>query len=593
MLASSKVLMRFRSNSPFVTIAFALFLLASAALKLYASRLLAWEVDYVPVLARSQTWLDGGAFPVVGTLSSVAAFNMPFLVWMQLPALLLTKDLRLVLVGTQLSANLLTTCILYRLGGELFDRRAGLLAAVLFAFSNVGIAGAYTAWAQLQLPFFFALFAYCLLRWKRDNRAWQAALALIVATAAFMTHFSALLLYGLIVVMWLVAGLPLNRRGLLAGLLLSLMMLAPYLVYEAQVDFVDIKAHISRRSRVSADDLAQYAHLKPTGSVISETAAPKSDPSKAAPAEAKASRLQRGIAFLLRIPSQIVAGLRQPFSTDLLSLRLYQPALHSVIPVLRLLLEACFWVGLAYAMHRFGRQWRSAYVARAAYRGRLNSAWRLARHLLARSAAGRNLMLFLLVLAFIAGLCLARAAPDEQPSYYYGVLGLQFLLCGYGISSLFSRQRLQALVIALVLLYAGLGAFDAALRVSHHNRVAYSPLNLNLYSSINEAAHWIASDWGEPRAIAVNYDLLPEMAQLWWVLPWHTIDESYRMGMAFDYLLKHYYELENSNRNPAGIGEAPDYVVTSARGLERYDMGIMQMSQFGALYVLKPTQASK
>ena len=69
--------MRFKKNSSFVTIAFALFLLASAALKLYASRLLAWEVDYVPVLARSQTWLDGGAFPVVGTLSSVATDAMP------------------------------------------------------------------------------------------------------------------------------------------------------------------------------------------------------------------------------------------------------------------------------------------------------------------------------------------------------------------------------------------------------------------------------------------------------------------------------------------------------------------------------------
>jgi len=180
---------RFTDSSWFMSVAFALLLIASAALKLYASRLLAWEVDYVPVLARGQTWLDGGAFPVVGTLSSVGAFNMPFLVWMQLPALLVTRDVRLVLVGTQLSFNLLTTCILFRLGGELFDRRAGLLAAMLFAFSNVGITGAFTAWAQLQLPGFFALFAYFLFRWKRENRDWQTALCLLITTAAFMTHF--------------------------------------------------------------------------------------------------------------------------------------------------------------------------------------------------------------------------------------------------------------------------------------------------------------------------------------------------------------------------------------------------------------------
>ncbi len=108
---------RFTDNSWLFSVAFALLLIASAALKLYASRLLAWEVDYVPVLARGQTWIDGGAFPVVGTLSSVAAFNMPFLVWMQLPALLITRDVRLVLVGTQLTFNLLTTCIVFRGGG--------------------------------------------------------------------------------------------------------------------------------------------------------------------------------------------------------------------------------------------------------------------------------------------------------------------------------------------------------------------------------------------------------------------------------------------------------------------------------------------
>ncbi len=82
--------------------------------------------------------------------------------------------------------------------------------------------------------------------------------------------------------------------------------------------------------------------------------------------------------------------------------------------------------------------------------------------------------------------------------------------------------------------------------------------------------------------------MLPEMSQLWWVLPWNTVDESYRLGMALDYLLKNYFDLENNNRNPLGIAENPDYIVTSARGLERYDLGQFQVAQFGALYVLKP-----
>ncbi|MDE2776031.1 MAG: glycosyltransferase family 39 protein [Chloroflexota bacterium] len=579
---------RFTDSSWFMSVAFALLLIASAALKLYASRLLAWEVDYVPVLARGQTWLDGGAFPVVGTLSSVGAFNMPFLVWMQLPALLVTRDVRLVLVGTQLSFNLLTTCILFRLGGELFDRRAGLLAAMLFAFSNVGITGAFTAWAQLQLPGFFALFAYFLFRWKRENRDWQTALCLLMATAAFMTHFSAALLYGVLVIALILLGLPLNRRGLLAGFLLSLIMLAPYLIYEARVDFVDLQAHITRRSRISAEVVAEYAHLRPMGRAHEDTAAQEGDESVVAPAEPQRSRIERGIAWLLSIPHQILVGLRLAFSADLATLRQHQPALHQAVPLLRALLEACFWAGLLVAASRFARQLRSAFSAIAGDQNRNRSGWR-AQKLIIRSAAGRNLALFLLVLSFVAGLCLARAGPNQQPTYYYGVSGLQFLICGYGIYSLASYRRLTVLAVALVFVYVGLSASDTVLRVSRHDPAEHSALNLNLYSSIYDAAAWIASDWSEPGSVAVNYDLLPDLPQLWWVLPRHTVDESYRLGMAFDHLLNSTFELENSNRNPSGIADQSDYVVTSARGMERYRLGDYQAARFGALVALKPS----
>ena len=580
---------RYTKNSWFISVAFASLLIASAALKLYASRLLAWEVDFVPVLARGQAWIDGGAFPVVGTLSSVAAFNMPFLVWMQLPALLITRDVRLVLVGTQLTFNLLTTCIIFRLGGELFHRRAGLVAAMLFAFSNVGIAGAYTAWAQLQLPGFFALFAYFLFRWKRENRAWQAALSMIAATAAFMTHFSALLLYGVLAIALILLGLPLNRRGLLAGFLLSLIMLAPYMIYEARVDFVDLQAQVTRSSRVSAEVLAEYAHLRPTGGAREDTADQARDESVLAPAERQPARIERGIAWLLSIPSQLVASMRLAFSTDLLSLRQHLPALHQTVPILRTLLEACFWAALLAAAARFGRQLRSAFSAIAGDQKRYRSGWRLAQKLMIRSAAGRNLVLFLLVLSFAAGLCLARAGPHQQPTYYYGISGLQFLICGYGIFSLASHRRLQGLAVALVFVYVGLSASDTVLRVSRHDPAEHSPLNLNLYSSIHDAAVWIASDWSEPGSVAVNYDLLSDLPQLWWVLPWHTVDESYRLGMALDHLLRSTFDLENSNRNPLGIADQPDYVVTSALGLERYRLGDYQATQFGALVVLKPS----
>jgi len=392
-----------------------------------------------------------------------------------------------------------------------------------------------------------------------------------------------------LVIALILLGLPLNRRGLLVGIFLSLIMLAPYLIYEARVDFVDLQAHITRRSRISAEVAAEYAHLRPMGRAHEDTAAQEGDESVVAPAETQPSRSERGIAWLLSIPLQIVAGLRLAFSADLLSLRQHQPALHQAVPILRALLEACFWIGLLAAASRFARQLRSAFSAIASDQNRYRSGWRRAQKLIIRSADGRNLALFLLVLSFVAGLCLARAGPNQQPTYYYGVSGLQFLICGYGIYSLASYRRLQVLGVALVVVYVGLSASDTVLRVSRHDPAEHSALNLNLYSSIYDAAAWIASDWTEPGSVAVNYDLLPDLPQLWWVLPWHTVDESYRLGMAFDHLLTSTFELENSNRNPSGIADQSDYVVTSARGMERYRLGDYQAARFGALVALKPS----
>ena len=575
-------------SARFHTIGLIVVLLVSGALKLFASQMLAWDADFVPVLARGQAWLDGGNFPVVGTLSSVAAFNMPFLVWMQIPALILTRDVQLALVGTQLVFNLLGTVVLYRLGGLLFDRRAGLLAAMLFSFSEIGISGSYTAWAQLQLPGFYALTALCLFLWKREGRNWQIALTCIVATAAFMTHFSAVMLYAVIAVFCPVLRLPLNRRGLLAGLVLSGFMLMPYLAYDAQFDFVNLKAFVTRRSTLSAEALAAYAHLKPDAQPPKMDSAPENNMSASSLETAQSSRLERAVSRAQSIPQQFIAGLRLALSVDLISLRRHHPILHGTAAGLRVLLEASFVFAIIHAVHHCANQWRREMMALPAETRGWKRACAVARHCLADSAAGNNLMLLLFVSVIAAGLVLVRAGPDGQASYYAGLVGLQYLICCYGLRALAPGRRLRIATAALVLLYVSLGAFDRIVRVSTHDRAANTPLNLNLYSNLSDAATWIASDSEAQTQISVSYDLLPELKHMWWIVPWHTIDESYRFGMALDYLLESYYGMANSNRNPAGDDDNPDYTVTSAPGLKRYDLTQYQAEQFGALFVLKP-----
>ena len=586
-------MMRLANSARPVQVLFILMLLISVAVKLVAAQHLAWEADYVPLIARGQAWLAGGDFPAVGTLSSVAAYNMPFMVWMQIPALLLTNDIRTVLVATQLCFNLVATLVIFRFGARLFGGWGGLLAAALFTFSETGISSAYTAWAQLLLPGFVAIFAYCLYLSHTQKRSWQVAATFVAATAAFMTHFSAVLLFGVMLVFGLLCRSLANYRGAALGLALSAVMLAPYLAYEAEVDFLDLKAFFTRRTTISQEVLAQYAYLKPEAQARAqqspEAGATGEDQASSPPdSPASTTRLQRGLMWLLSIPLQFVQSLRLPFQLDLSTIRQQAPNLHLLHVALRTLLEACFWFSVMHAVYSVVQSLLADLRALPPEHGQLRAAGRLFREQLSARPAGGTFFLLLIVFGISAGLILVRAGPDEQPTYYLGLIGLQYLSCTYVCHLTSDRKRIRFLFTLLVAAYVSLGAADRMLLVSNHDPSAHTPLNLNLYSSLNEAADWIAADWSSTRPVTISYDLFPEMSWHWWIVAWHTVDPGYRMGMGLDYLLSSYHGLTNANLNPVGLADDPDYIVTSAPGLERYADGDYQQRAFNAIYLLKP-----
>ena len=588
--------MRSANSSRPIQVLFILLLLLSVALKLAAARHLAWEADYVPLIARGQAWLAGGDFPAVGTLSSVAAYNMPFMVWMQLPALIITDDISIALVSTQLVFNLVTTIIIFVFGARLFGGVSGLAAALLFTLSETGISGAYTAWAQLLLPGFVVIFAYCLYHSHRQKRTVYVAATIITATATFMTHFSAVLLFGIILVFGLLLRSLANARGVLLGLAVSAIMLAPYLAFEAKVNFVDLKAFVTRKPAISQEVLDQYAYLKPEAQARAQQPTEKGetveDPAPGSQAgQLSTARLQRGLIWLLSIPLQFVQSLRLPFQLDLNSLRQHAPSLHHLHQALRMLLEACFWFGLTHSLFAIARRLRDEFRALPADQQQPRAAGHVIRTLLCALPAGRNLFLLLITSGISVGLILVRAGPDDQPTYYYALIGLQYLSCAYVVHLASARKRVRFLIMLLIFVYVSLGAADRVLLVSNHDLSAHTPLNLNLYSSLNDAASWIAADWSGAGPLTISYDVFPEMSRHWWIVAWHTVDPGYRMGMALDYLLASYNGLTNANRNPVGLANAPDYIVTSAPGLERYDDGDYQQRAFNAIYVLKPVSS--
>ncbi len=230
----------------------------SLPVKLIAAQNMVWDIDIVPVVARGQAWLEGGAFPVYGTLSSVAAYNMPFLVWLHLPALIITDDVQIAMLMTLLVFNAIGTLYCYLAGAALFQPRTGIIAAALFTFSEISVSSSYIAWAQLLLPVFFIAVFYHVWQWRIRAQGRHLALAGIFATAAFMTHFAAIMLFPAMLIVALVSRARWQWRSLLVGAGVCLLLLAPYVRFQVERDFVDLRAFLTRTSPIPAEVLAEY-----------------------------------------------------------------------------------------------------------------------------------------------------------------------------------------------------------------------------------------------------------------------------------------------------------------------------------------------
>lgn len=557
-----------------------LILLASLPIKLAAAQNMPFDIDIVPVLSRSVEY----NLPPVGTLSSVAAYNMPMLQWIHLPALTLTHDAYMAILLTMLTFNILTTIAVFCIGDSMFSARVGLAAALMFTISEVGISSAYTAWAQLLLPGFYAMTFLFLWQWRKHEKGIYLALAGVLATAAFMTHFSAILLYPTMLIFAVITRAKWQWRWLLGGILLCLLMLAPYITYEMQHDFLDIRAFLRQESRVSSDVLAQVQYLKPESGLLpreqSATVQPPSQATTNTPPPTNLStikpRWQRALDFALSIPEQMIRGLNLGFDTTMRGLpSIFRFALY-IPPML-------FVMSIGWSIWGFMRE-----ISRRKGMTRHAPTIQIINNVLVDTPQGRIILILLFVMTLISGLIITRSI--DQPTYFMGLTSLEIVIA----AAIFSNDRLpRSLLIlgaVLILTYAGVSIAERTARLIQHDDSQYSRFNVSIYRHVSDAVDYMAEDWQGSDTVIVSYDIMPEMCNLWWVAAWHSIDPEYRMGMNFDFLLMYHYGLRNTNTDPVGYVETADYFVVYELGLSRFNLDDYIVAQFGTIYVLRENE---
>lgn len=556
--------------------------LVSAAFKLSLSGTVVFDYDVVPVVALGWEWLHhGGPFPAHGTLASVAAYNLPGLVWLHLPALTVTSSPWLAMVLTLLWFNLLGTFAAYALGRDLSGEIGGAAAALLFTFSETTIAASTIAWAQLLLPTFFIGVALCLFRWWRTGRgAWMLAAGLI-ALLAFMTHFSAVLLLPVIIVFWLLSGAVVRWRWLLLTAALAGALLAPYLAFQVERDFRDLQAFLTRRVQIPAEEFdavrAEVARLA-RAQAAPVTTAP-ADAAVSSEREASLEPDSRLLRFVLRLPrelalvgeSQTQFIVRPPLDSPTRGLE------QGLTWALRLALLSVSAAGVWVVVRRVrphpptpfssGRRGQDlAHHDEGGLRERL--IWLVTntlrqRHLWWGGWAGQMSLLLALPLTLVGGMLVLRVYPTENASYLAGVQGWLVVLTSAALGVLATRWRwLHVPVLALVIAACVVSVVHHQQRLSARDATLFP--RAWYYSTLHAVAGRIAEAIAPQTAVTVGYALWPQQRTFDWVPAWGLVDPRYRSGMALDFVLLADYAVINQNTDRYGVAESPDFIVTFA-----------------------------
>jgi hypothetical protein len=213
------------------------------------------SLDLVSRVNAAQALIEHGHIPDRGTISDFLAYAPPGSVWLMLPGMLLFKDCRLFESFSSLALYCGTIAGIFVLARIFFGSSTALLAALLFAFSSIGL-GLGQSFGSKSHPFFYVWMVYFLARWMRQRDAKYLVFSLVswgVGVYVLAGIEPAILI---IPAIWFLRRPPLKSSLWIPAATLLALIWFPYLRFEAKRGLVDIAAQALGRS-IAAEPFRQ------------------------------------------------------------------------------------------------------------------------------------------------------------------------------------------------------------------------------------------------------------------------------------------------------------------------------------------------
>jgi hypothetical protein len=193
-----------------------------------------------------------GRLPERGSVGSTFGHTPPGIAWFLTPGLMLFNDPRMFQVPAAGGLFVLTLIGIVLLGRALLNETCGWIAAALYTFSGIGIFFASSLWPRGH-PFFVVWTLYfCYLAIEKSRKAWLLVAAIVYVVGVF--EFLEVAPLGIVFLPTLALNRKLFAWWVVPSILLfSVLVFMPYLRFESQVNFVDLKRMITNNSRIPGE----------------------------------------------------------------------------------------------------------------------------------------------------------------------------------------------------------------------------------------------------------------------------------------------------------------------------------------------------
>jgi hypothetical protein len=180
-----------------------------------------------------------GRIPQRAAVGSYVAFTPPGSVWLTAPGMLLCKDSRLFESVSSVALYAGTVVGIFLVARLFFGTACGLLAAVLFALSSIGLK---LGESFGHPPFFYVWMVYFLSRWTKEKEAKHLVLAVLFWAVGFYIFMEVAPAFFIIPVLWFIRRPPVRSGWWIPVAAVLALMWLPYLRFEANRGFIDMRA---------------------------------------------------------------------------------------------------------------------------------------------------------------------------------------------------------------------------------------------------------------------------------------------------------------------------------------------------------------